>query len=162
MSSFEPFLVLIRGHQGSGKSTLALSMAAQDARVEHIENDHFFTLPDGVYQFDPARHQEAKSHCLRRVALALAEGRAVVVSNTLTTLAEIAPFLRLAAEHRAPVRIIEMDCDFASVHGVPREEIERKKKAFEPWLGEKTVVGPEGERHEPAKAAPRAKARPAL
>jgi len=144
MTSTPLFLTLIRGHQGSGKSTQAQAIAQADAGIVHIENDQFFTDENGVYAFDFSRHAEVKELCLRKTQAALDEGLSVVVSNTFTKLEELFPYIAAAAEHGAQIHVIEMEHDFPSVHGIPPEVIEQRKRDFQPWVGHKTVIGPQG------------------
>lgn len=135
-----PTLFLVRGHPGSGKTTHAQALQAQHPGLIHIENDQLFVDDQGHYTFDLSRHQEAKDTCLARTRVALEAGQSVVVSNTFTTRAELAPYLALAHTTGHACRVIEMHGQFPNVHAVPAGVVEAKKAAFEPHEGAEVVT----------------------
>lgn len=135
----DSLLTLVRGHPGSGKSTYARTLLEKAPEgTAHLENDQFFIGLDGVYAFDPSQHEAAKAWCLSATTRALHSGRSVIVSNTFTTRAELAPYLDLGY----PVKVVEMGLDFASEHNVPVAVIEAKKKQFEPHEGATVINDP--------------------
>lgn len=130
-----PDLILVRGHPGSGKTTHALALKAFRPALVHIENDQAFTDENGHYTFDLARHQEAKDSCLQRTAQALSRGLPVVVSNTFTTRAELAPYIAMATQMGKRVGVVEMFGQFPNHHDVPEAVVTAKKEAFESYPG---------------------------
>lgn len=140
MNPSSAVLFLVRGHPGSGKTTWAKEQQAHTPGLRHFENDAFFTNAEGHYQFDLARHQEAKDHCFEQTRQALQRGEPVVVSNTFTTLAELAPYLDLAKALGREARVIEMQGDFGNTHAVPDAVVSAKKASFEPYPGATQVT----------------------
>ena len=134
MTQHKPSLLLVRGHPGSGKSTFAQAHTAQTLNCVHVENDQFLTQDD-IYTFSLENHVKAKQKALDAATQALAEGKNVVVSNTFTTLAEMAPYLALTDN----VAVVEMFHDFPNVHAVPEAVVAAKKAAFEPFEGAQQI-----------------------
>jgi len=132
-------LILVRGHPGSGKTTHARALQVAHPALVHIENDQLFTDAQGRYVFDMARHQEAKDTCLARTRDALERGQGVVVSNTFTTHAELAPYLALARGLGKHVAVVEMFGQFPNSHNVPDAVVAAKQQAFEPYAGAQAV-----------------------
>lgn len=123
---------VLRGVPGCGKSRYAKSL--HNARV--VSADQFFEGPDGSYNFDPAKIGAAHSDCLRRYLALLniinphAMPELLVVDNTNASIAEMAPYVALAAAHGFEVEIVEFVCDPAvaaarNVHGVPAEIVQK-------------------------------------
>ena len=130
-------LFLVRGLPGSGKSTLAKTLAPV-----HCEADQYFVGPDGVYRFDQAKLAEAHADCLTRTVQALCDGRDVAVSNTFTRVWEMRPYLDLRAKIEGlEIEVVRMTSQYESVHGVPKEAVDRMRQRFEDFPGE-TLVGP--------------------
>lgn len=126
-------LVLIRGLSGSGKSTLA---KVEYPTFDHYEADMFFELKTGVYQFDRSQLKRAHQWCQRQTKNALRNGRDCVVSNTFVKRWEIAPYYQIADElydHGIIVDVQERIAlgEYANVHNVPQDVLERQRKMFE-------------------------------
>jgi len=120
---------IMRGASGSGKSTHARE---NFTRPIILSSDDFWLLdgPDYKNNFNPSRLGEAHAWNLRRFALYIVGDAKpyvdsdLVVDNTNTTVAEIAPYYALAHAFGYPVQIITLDTDpkvaFArNIHGVP-------------------------------------------
>ena len=142
-----PLLTIVRGHPGSGKTTLAQQIVREQPGTAHFENDQFFTQ-DGVYTFDLARHEEAKTWCLDSVRNALASGQDVVVSSTFTTLKEMQPYVELVPPEQ--LKVVEMFLDFPDTHNVPQAVVVAKKAAFEPYEGALQIKEPAASNKRPA------------
>jgi predicted kinase len=106
----------------------------QDAgRLVHLEADMYFTEHNGEYTFDPSKIKQAHEWCHTRAFLTLRQNKDVVVSNTFTQRWEYQPYIDLAAEYGVPFQVIEVHGNFANVHGVPPEAIQRMKARWEPY-----------------------------
>jgi predicted kinase len=121
-------LILIRGLPGSGKSTLAKRLFKIGWR--HYEADRFH-MQDGVYRYEASRAGQAHAWCLQETTKALKEGYTVIVSNTFTTRKELDPYLQMATVFGVPVKIIHCLGKFDTIHGVPREVIEKMSNRWE-------------------------------
>lgn len=121
-----PTLYLIRGLPGSGKTTLATALATA-TQANHVETDHFFETSTG-YRFDGSMLKEAHQWCQDTVKNFLDSGCDVIVSNTFTRLWEMEPYMCMGF----PVQIIECKAQFQSIHGVPKESIQRMRDRWEP------------------------------
>lgn len=137
-------MVLYRGLPGVGKSTAA----GEDS----VAADDYFVGEDGVYAFDPAGLPAAHAQCQTRCRKALEVGQNVKVANTFTQRWEMSPYLDLAAELDAEVKVIDLfDGGFTdavlaerNVHGVPQAAIAAMRARYEhtweegdptpPWL----------------------------
>lgn len=114
-------VTILQGLPGSGKSTWAEAQVG----AEIISADHFFVQPrTKEYKFDVAKLPEAHAACLRWfVRLVQRATPVVIVDNTNTTVAEVAPYYALAQAYGAEVEILHFDVPLATccerqVHGV--------------------------------------------
>jgi tRNA uridine 5-carbamoylmethylation protein Kti12 len=122
-------LVLIRGLPGSGKSTMARVLA--QIGFEHYEADQYF-MRDGRYAFDAAKLKDAHAWCLKAVNEAMQANLRCVVANTFTQAWEIEPYIKAARENGyQSIRILTATGDYGSVHGVPRDVIDRMANRWE-------------------------------
>jgi predicted kinase len=130
----------MRGVSGSGKSTYART------KIETpliLSSDDFWLLdgPDYQKNFDPKRLGEAHAWNLRRFTLYITQedhpvnSVNLVVDNTNTTIAEIAPYYAVAHAFGFPVEIISLDTDpkvafERNTHGVPEAAHRRQTDNF--------------------------------
>jgi predicted kinase len=123
-------LYILMGSSQSGKSTTTRKLIqrakAEGARAEAFSADDYFQVGGeaGRYAFDPSKLGEAHGQCLRRTAQALwatlASSHIVVVDNTNTTIAEIAPYIALGQAYGYDVRVIPHRGNRGdNGHGVP-------------------------------------------
>lgn len=101
-------VIILSGVSGSGKSTYAKK---HWPNTPTCSADHFFMV-DGEYRFDPARLASAHGACLRDFVdrLLASSEECLVVDNTNTTIAEIAPYVALAQAYGHAVRIVTVLC----------------------------------------------------
>lgn len=137
-------LIVLCGISGSGKSTMAQRLLAtlplygvrrfvqeEPARFVIVSADDAFIDDAGDYRFDPAGIGFAHAQCFRLAIEAVQRGHLVIVDNTNCSVAEIAPYMALAAAYDRPTKIIRVECDVETAiarneHGVPRAAIERQ------------------------------------
>jgi len=125
-----PELIIIRGLPGSGKSTLAKTM-----NCFHVEAD-MGCIDKGVYNWNPRVVKRNHSWCQRTVFDAMYESMDVVVSNTFTQIWEMKPYLSKAKELGFNIKIIRCCNNFANIHNVPDEVIDKMSNRFESVEGE--------------------------
>lgn len=155
-------LIILRGIPGSGKSTFAkkalpkatLIASADDGMMEGEGTER-------KYVFAPAKLPAAHGACLRAVIEALQAGAAqkvlaetaaaggvtlpvaepvIVVDNTSTSIAEVAPYVAAGQAYGAEVVIMTLRIDPAvagprNTHGVPQAGVERMAKALDEGSG---------------------------
>lgn len=121
---------IMLGVSGSGKSTYA---------AQHFEGatvcsaDKKFQTPKG-YVFDPRLLPEAHGDSLRDFVKALQAPMAtVIVDNTNTTVAEIAPYAALALAYGADLQLVHIACSVEiaaqrNAHGVPLAGVDAQGK----------------------------------
>jgi predicted kinase len=127
-------LILIRGLPGSGKSTLAKKL--QKLGWNHYEADTYHINDKGVYNFDVRKASEAHAWCLDMATDSIEQGHTVIVANTFITLRELEPYLKMADDYGVPVEVIHCTDQFKTIHGVPKEVIEKMKARWEVYPGE--------------------------
>jgi len=131
-------LILYRGLPGSGKST-----AARKASVDYVfEADDYFNMWPYVgagngsvgvsYWFSGEHLRDAHKWCLWRTTEALRWGYTVAVANTFTRLSEMQPYLDLGYD----TTVYRMTKNYGSVHGVPKDTIDKMIWRFQDYEGE--------------------------
>lgn len=141
-------VIITSGIPGSGKSTLARAFFDRGALV--------FSADDytGLYvhgELQPELIGAAHQWCLRSFTRALLDGeRRLVVDNTNTTVAELAPYAALAQAYGAELHIITIECDVETgvernSHGASREVVETlaaqlEARALPPWWPQRTLT----------------------
>ena len=114
-------VIIMCGISGSGKSTRTEKLYPE-ATV--CSTDHFFMV-NGEYKFDPRKLSQAHGNCLRKFVAELCYRKPlIVVDNTNTSVAEVAPYaaLALAYDYKLEIEILKVDVDTAAkrnIHGVP-------------------------------------------
>jgi predicted kinase len=121
------------GLPGAGKSTL-IGKRHQSLTLV-VSADHYFTSPAGSYVYVAAKAKEAHADCLRRflghVQTGNIYGRCdVVVDNTNTRVAELAPYVAVAEAYGHETTVITVDAEpheawKRNVHGVSLEVVQR-------------------------------------
>ena len=131
-------MIILRGIPGSGKSTL---VRERWPSAYVCSTDHFFDK-DGEYKFDVTKLGEAHGSCMRRFIEGVQAGIVgeVVVDNTNTGLAEIAPYVAVAQAYGRDVSIVQIEADVETciargTHGVPAETVRRMAE----WMGKSTL-----------------------
>jgi len=119
---------ILMGIPGSGKSTFT-----EEKIPEAIvcSADHFFLDEDGHYTFESRHLQRAHAQCLQAFVDELQRGRwDVVVDNTNTSIATVAPYIALAKAYGYEVECIAFtsthidECMERGLHDVPRPAVE--------------------------------------
>jgi len=142
-------VIILRGLPGCGKTTY---VRANFPAALVVSADDYFVGTDGVYRFNPAGIGEAHGSCFRRFIAALQAGEElVVVDNTATMIAEIAPYFLGAQAYGYDAEIITLRCDpvvaaARNVHGVPEAVVMKMATALEagsvglmPWWKHQVV-----------------------
>lgn len=117
-------IVLVRGLPGSGKSTYALSLFSQG--YAHFEAD-MFLIVNGQYVYDKSKIGSAHDWCFSTAKAALENGRNVVVSNTFLKKWEMQRYIEIGY----PFKVVEMNGEWKSIHGVPQATIDSMAKVKE-------------------------------
>lgn len=136
-------LIVMIGASGSGKTTIAKAIVATNVQAHlsasAFSADDFFVGADGKYRFDLAKLGEAHGDCLRSVVHALqADIQVVVVDNTNTSEAEIAPYIALGLAYGYDVVPVVVRAPAGSemrgVHGVPEAGVQGQLARIEKLL----------------------------
>lgn len=134
MADTTPYLFIMQGLPGAGKSFYVKGALGMHPGAVVVSADRF----PGLYVHDEAGRPVIVPHlmrpahgaCFREAVRAVLAGQTVIVDNTNTTLAEVAPYVTLAMAYgHAPV-IVRVTADPAvcaarNTHGVPREAMDR-------------------------------------
>lgn len=123
----KPELLLIRGIPGSGKSTLAKTYLETH---KHIESDQYFVNKKGQYKYDHDKLKLAHHVCQLHTLASLREGNNTVVSNTFSEMWEIDPYIEIAIETGAKIKIKSLKTWYGSIHDVPEDSMKRFRKRF--------------------------------
>lgn len=127
-------VIIMSGIPGSGKSAYVERHFLNAYRV--CSADKYF-MKTGKYVFAAEEIGKAHAACLRQFASAVydawrfeSENTVVVVDNTNTTVAEIAPYYELATAYGHDVEIVTVLCDpiiaaKRNQHNVPPQEVDR-------------------------------------
>lgn len=138
-------LYIVRGPAGSGKSTYCQEVLLPKIRkefgvnIENRENDKFFTDANGKYNWNPNKLWLAIKHCQTWVKRDLENFGVAVVSNVFSTILSMKPYFEIAEKLGAEVKVIRMCNLYGSVHGVPKETIERMRATMQDCQGEELI-----------------------
>ena len=140
-------VVILCGCSGAGKTTYVHSNNLVDYFV--CSADHYFVGVDGKYNFDANKLADAHAFCLKSYTerLAFYGNRSVkiVVDNTNTTIAEVAPYAALALAYGCELEIVIFNTHWKEAternkHGTPidvvREQynrLQKMKSELPPW-----------------------------
>ena len=117
-------VMVLQGVSGSGKSTFA--RLPRGVKTVVVSADDYF-MKGGVYRFDPSKLSDAHGSCLKRFVETLQAYYnievLVIVDNTSTTIAELAPYMACAGAWKHEAKVIRFDVDPViaagrNVHGV--------------------------------------------
>ena len=148
-------VIVMRGISGAGKSTHAQALKAQALGGVVVSADDYF-VQNGEYQFDSKKLSQAHRSCFRAFLRALGITRVterqeplVIVDNTNTTRAEIAPYVLAAESYDYRVELIRVTCPIEvaavhNIHGVSAKDVQDQLARWEeplPWWTERTVQG---------------------
>jgi len=140
-------VTVLAGIPGAGKSHIADVLRERGADV--LSTDDFWVDTDG-YNFDPKRITEAHGWNLKRFIFNLRGSDRMrdsgvihepwlVVDNTNTTIAEIAPYVAIAQAYQAEVKIVAVMCPWEvaakrQTHGVPVTKVYQMSVRLEETL----------------------------
>jgi len=126
--TYDKTLYIIRGLPGSGKTTLAHQLTRWVC-----EADHYFTKPNGAYEFDASKLQDAHKQCEFMCEAYMKFGyERIAVSNTGSQRWEFAKYIALAQHNQYNIVEITMTGDtYGSIHNVPDEAMARMRARWE-------------------------------
>jgi|SRR6185436_4253334 len=112
---------ILAGASGSGKSHLASKIWASHPKVLVCSADDYLYDSHGTYVWGADKLAAAHNECLKKfIAAVQEEVPVVVVDNTNTTIAEIAPYYSIAAAYGAEVELVILFCN-------PEKAVNRNK-----------------------------------
>lgn len=132
-------VIVLMGISGAGKDTwIQENFPSADVH----STDKFFMV-DGEYKFDVTKLGEGHAWCLReytKVVQGEVEG-VVIVNNTNTSLAEVAPYCALALAHGHELQIVALVCapEVAAkrnVHKTPAKSVFQQDARFRRTLAD--------------------------
>lgn len=146
-------LTVLIGASGSGKSTFAKHIIGHSSTARILSADNFFQTPK-IHEFNPAVLPQAHGKCLRdaveemRCAKLWMDGdksapsccHHLVIDNTNTTIAEIAPYIALGKAYNAHIQVFKMPYvppEIAAtrcIHGVPLTGIIAQQRRIEAMI----------------------------
>ena len=111
-------VLVMQGVSGSGKSHLARQLVAEAHRENRpgyivSADTYFYQLGGGAYKFDFSKLGRAHDVCFRDFMAHLTSlgNGLVVVDNTNTVAADMAPYMRAASAYDWDAKIIRVVCD---------------------------------------------------
>lgn len=134
-------VTILVGIPGAGKSFAAKRLTDEDLI---LSTDDFWIDDDGNYNFDPKRITEAHGWTFQRFLRALSAASAdefphIVIDNTNTTIAEIAPYYAAAQSFGADVKVLAILCPWQvaaerQTHGLPGAKVYQMSLRLEETL----------------------------
>lgn len=145
-----PTVVIMRGPSGSGKSTFALNFF-RDPVI--CSADSYFIQPDGKYDYQREKIQEAHRQCWKSFQQALEDrSTPIVIDNTNTQKWECKRYIEEAQRQGYDVVIYRMKPTVTflerNTHGVPPEIVQKMIDRMESIDGEKYVFHVYGDKYE--------------
>lgn len=151
-------VIVMQSVSGGGKSTWIRENFPEAGRIKSfsleegvvVSADHFFEKADGSYDFHPSQLPFAHGKCFRDFITIIsavcgdAEGT-VIVDNTNTSIAELAPYCAAALAYGHELKIVTLLCDpnvahARNTHGVPlgavmgqSDRLIESQKQLPPW-----------------------------
>jgi len=125
-----PKVIVLQGLSGSGKSTIAKKLVEGVNQAVIVSTDQFMVNEAGEYEFDPTKIGEAHGRCFKRFLIALeADWSLIVVDNTNTSVAEIAPYMLAASAFGYEAAILRIECSVEkaaarNLHGTPLDVVQ--------------------------------------
>lgn len=135
---------IMRGCSGSGKSTY---QKKHFPKAYVCSADDYWLDENGNYKFDVSKHGESHAWCLRKfIDMIVAinhdevdfefdpdEEHLIVVDNTNTTVAELAPYAAIGTAYGWDVEIVTIDVDTdtahpRNVHNVPQKTVHGQRR----------------------------------
>lgn len=112
-------VIVLQGIPGSGKSTLAASMRLPfgedfDEKCIVFSADYWHMV-NGKYTYKLERAGYAHGRCLRGFAEVLAtpiDAQLLIIDNTNTTVADVAPYMALAQAYGCDAHILRVPCNW--------------------------------------------------
>lgn len=119
--------IILRGLPGSGKST-----KTRESQLDAVvcSADDFLIEPDGSYFWTKERRTQAHYACLKKFTANIQTEKTLIVDNTNTTIAEIAPYYALSKAFGRSTTILTFDISpelsaQRNLHQVPGSAIRR-------------------------------------
>jgi predicted kinase len=137
-------IIVMQGVPGAGKSTVAQQIKEQVHAVI-VSSDLFHTDDKGNYNYKTELAGKAHAWCFRKFIDLLADHRpyydTIIVDNTNTTVAEVAPYMAIAAAYEADAYILRVPCDWEvaaarTIHGVPKHVVELLQQRLDRFASE--------------------------
>lgn len=128
--------IILQGLPGSGKTTYARKLADEGSHTSYgivSADDYFYVLGMGKYAFDPKLLPEAHQECLRFfvncASTPATDNELLIVDNTNTTVAEVAPYYAVAEAFGWECEIHQILCSpqtahERNIHGVTRSTVD--------------------------------------
>lgn len=142
-------VVVMSGVSGSGKSSFVKKLLTPDQYKSLVVSADNFFYHDGVYRFEPSMLGEAHGSCFFEYIEALRNkvDNTIIVDNTNTTVAEIAPYMLAAQAYEWQAEIVTLCCKGVgalmvcaernkhgvNLHTIGRQDAALRNRVLSPW-----------------------------